>query len=289
MYVVGDDRGSHLPEHRTVRGAQQAERGVRRAGEDPFLSSGRRTADGEPPPLIRRSGRQLDEQVRWWLDGIDRRHQHRHFGALRMPDIEPPALGRHGAVPRGADRNLDAGRDAVLAGETAHRVQCRGGGQAGVADRERRVGPPRVAARRAQPPRPERLVDLRGPGVRTQLFQPDDRGERGAAGRRGRHGPHRDHGRAFDAHRPSPRLHDDGAGALHGQLADGVGEERPAAALPDAVPQRHPGAHQLIRDLHAPIVRPAYDGFHTRPASRRVQSARHTVWEFLFARVEDHP
>ncbi len=159
--------------------------------------------------------------------------------------------------------HLHAGRTAVLAGETAHRVQGRGGGQAGVADRERRVGPPGVAARRAQPPRPERLVDLRGPCVGAQSLQPDDRGERGSAGRRGRHGPHRDHGRAFDTHRPPPGLHDHGAGPVRGQLADRVGEERPAVALPDAVSQRHPGAYQVLRDLHASIVRCCYDGIHT--------------------------
>ena len=196
-----------------------------------------RRARPRPYPRDRRPGDLRDSPVVFRRRFGDHRDRRRPAGRRPPPAPRPPrpprarrrapTPGPPPRAPTAAHRHLHPRPHPVLGRERAHRVQRLGHGRARIAERERRVRPPREPACRPQPPRAERPVDARRPGVGAQVLQPCHGRPRRPSRHRRRYRAEA-HRAAVHPHRPPPGVHEHRAAARIGQLADRVGQGPPA-------------------------------------------------------------
>ena len=257
MQVVLDDGRPQVPD-RPPRPAPRTSANAVRSGP-PGSTTARCAGVGgsagpEPPPL--RGGR-CGSSTRGSAGApSQRRHQHRADRAGRVLDLQPPALPGHRPVPRRADRRVHPRPGSRARAANARTTRSAAGDRpARVADGQRGVGPAGEPARRPQPPcRPAagRPAPARRPRTAPPAGPPRPATPAAAAPA----APRAPRPRAARSTRTGPRRVRTSTArrAVGGQLADGVAEQRPAVALADPVPQRHPRAQQPVRDLHAAIV-----------------------------------
>ena len=229
----------------------------RRRVEHPPLVRGRLAAQGQRPPRVvrplrhddgarRRDRRPVDANDRGWpLPSTDRRSIDRQrsrtanrSAASRSTSATSTATSAPASCPASSTQPAAAtarshgdpigtctrGGTPCSAAKARTASSAAGTGDSGVAHGQRRVRPPREAARRAQPPGPEGPVDARGPRVGAHVLQPRHRRPRRPPRHRRRDRAHRHDVRPRHPHRAAAGLHRE-LRAVHGQFADRVGQQ----------------------------------------------------------------